>query len=70
VVSVLCSSLGLSTERATRAMLDIHQRGGALLATSSWEEAQRAATQVMAEAATRGYPLKCRPARLMDSAGS
>jgi len=61
VVSVLCAHVGLSPEDASRTMLDIHARGGALLPTSSLAEAERIAAQISAEAANQNYPLVCRP---------
>jgi ATP-dependent Clp protease adapter protein ClpS len=61
VTSVLGSSLGLSPEDSNRTMLQIHTRGGALLATTSLAEAQRIAAQITTEAARHGHPLVCRP---------
>jgi ATP-dependent Clp protease adapter protein ClpS len=61
VTLVLASNLGLNLKEANRIMLEIHTRGGALLATSSLAEAQRIAAQISAEAARHGHPLMCRP---------
>lgn len=61
VTFVLASSLGLSLKDASRTMLEIHTRGGALLATPSLAEAQRIAALITAEAARQGHPLTCRP---------
>ncbi|MGB6487668.1 MAG: ATP-dependent Clp protease adaptor ClpS [Steroidobacteraceae bacterium] len=61
VTFVLASSLGLSLRDANRTMLEIHTRGGALLATPSLAEAQRIAALITAEAARQGHPLMCRP---------
>lgn len=61
VTSILRSCLGFGPEDAQRTMLDIHLRGGVLLATSSLAEAERLATEITAAAAKEGYPLLCRP---------
>jgi len=60
VVSVLESQLGLKSEDAHRIMLDIHARGGALIATDSVVQAQSIAAQIAADAARQGFPLVCR----------
>jgi len=60
VTSVLAAHLGLTPENAHRTMLQIHSQGGALLATSSLEEARRIAAVITAEAAECGHPLACR----------
>jgi ATP-dependent Clp protease adapter protein ClpS len=61
VTSILRSCLSLDLKDSNRMMLQIHTRGGALLPTPSFVEAQRIAAQVTEEAAKRGYPLVCRP---------
>ena len=63
VTSVLGSSVGLGAEDARRAMLEIHRRGGVLLATPSIAEAERIAAEITAEAVKHGHPLVCRAVR-------
>jgi ATP-dependent Clp protease adapter protein ClpS len=41
-------------------MLAVHTRGGVLIPTTSLQEAERIAALISAEAAKKGYPLKCR----------
>jgi ATP-dependent Clp protease adapter protein ClpS len=60
VTQVLSEHLGLDRPEATRRMLEIHTRGGALIATVSFAEAQRIAAQIAAAARKGGYPLVCR----------
>jgi ATP-dependent Clp protease adaptor protein ClpS len=67
VVSVLESHFGLGRTEAVRTMLDIHKRGGALLPTSSADEAKRIAEAVTAEAASFGHTLVCRAVTLAPS---
>ena len=43
----------------------IHTRGGALIPTPSFAEAERIATQITAEAAKDGHPLICRPVSIV-----
>jgi ATP-dependent Clp protease adapter protein ClpS len=59
VVSVLGSCVGLSPEDSYSTMLGIHAKGGALLPTSSLDEAQRIAARLTEEAVKHGYPLAC-----------
>jgi ATP-dependent Clp protease adapter protein ClpS len=61
VAAVLGAHLGLNREASVHTMLAIHERGGALIATSSLAEAQRIAAQITAEAIKNGHPLMCRP---------
>jgi ATP-dependent Clp protease adapter protein ClpS len=61
VVAVLGAHLGLSFEEASHNMLEIHTRGGALLPTASWADAERIAAQITAQARELGFPLVCRP---------
>ena len=56
VIALLMSVMGQSEEEATRTMLEIHRKGGALLPTSSFAEAQRIAAEIAAQAAKQGYP--------------
>ena len=69
VTSALGFSLGLSPEDSNRTMLQIHTRGGALLATPSLADAQRVAAQITAEAARHGHPLVCRPVSRQSADG-
>ncbi len=61
VVGVLRDHLGLTFEDATRTMLAVHRRGGALIATSSLADAERIAARITAEAVAHHFPLVCRP---------
>lgn len=61
VVAILSAHLGLSSEDSNNTMLAIHRRGGTLIPTPSFADAQRIAVQIAAEAAELGYPLVCRP---------
>jgi ATP-dependent Clp protease adaptor protein ClpS len=63
VVSVLQFHLGMSRSEAIRTMLGIHRRGGALLPTSSTDEANRVAEVISSEAANRNHSLICRAVR-------
>ena len=65
VVAVLSAHLGLSLEESKGTMLAIHTRGGALIPTPSFAEAERIATQITAEAAKDGHPLICRPVSIV-----
>ena len=60
VVAMLSTHLGLSRTDAIRTMLNIHKRGGALLALPSRAEAQRVADAVTADASSQKHPLVCR----------
>jgi len=60
VADVLSTRAALSPEASNRTMLAIHTRGGALIPTTSFEDAHRIAAQIAADAATQGYPLICR----------
>ena len=60
VVDVLSAHVGLDLKDSTQTMLAIHTRGGVLVPTASLQEAERIAAQITAEAAKKGYPLKCR----------
>ena len=64
VTDVLTKYAGLSPEESRRTMLEIHTRGGALIPTPSFEEADRIAALMTAEAASQGHPLLCRPVSL------
>jgi ATP-dependent Clp protease adapter protein ClpS len=64
VVSVLQKCLGFSETNAIRTMLEIHQKGGALLPMQSFEESQRVAELVTTEAGRNNHPLICRAVRL------
>ena len=63
VVSVLRNNVGLSETAAIRTMLEIHKKGGALLAMQSSEEANRVA-EVVTAAALGNNPLICRAVRV------
>lgn len=60
VVSVLQSCVGLSESDAIRTMLEIHKKGGALSPMASFDESERIAELVTAEAKTKNHPLVCR----------
>jgi ATP-dependent Clp protease adapter protein ClpS len=60
VVSVFGTHLNLSYQESIRTMLDIHTRGGALLALPSLADAKRAAEAITAQAVKLGFPLVCR----------
>ncbi|MGH8263773.1 MAG: ATP-dependent Clp protease adaptor ClpS, partial [Steroidobacteraceae bacterium] len=64
VVSVLRKAAGLSETDAIRTMLDIHAKGGVLLAMASMEEARRVADAVTADARANNHPLVCRAVSL------
>ena len=60
VVAVLRKHLDLDETQATRTMLDIHSKGGVIVARESLEESKRIADAVSAEAHVGSYPLVCR----------
>jgi ATP-dependent Clp protease adapter protein ClpS len=60
VVSVLQTCVGLNESDATRTMLEIHTKGGALLPMPSIEESKRVGELVTAEARSKNHPLVCR----------
>jgi ATP-dependent Clp protease adapter protein ClpS len=60
VVSMLSAQLGLDRKAAISAMLAIHTKGGALLATPTRAAAEAAARAITTEASNRGYLLVCR----------
>jgi len=60
VVSVLTNHVGLGESEATRVMLAIHTKGGALLPMPSFEESKRVAELVTAKAKLKNHPLVCR----------
>jgi ATP-dependent Clp protease adapter protein ClpS len=64
VVSVLMRCVGLGESEATRTMLVIHTKGGALLPMPSFEESKRVAELVTAEARNNNHPLVCRAVRV------
>ena len=64
VVSMLTSHLGLGRQEATRVMLEVHTKGGALIATPTEAAADAAAEAITREASSRGYPLVCRVAKI------
>jgi ATP-dependent Clp protease adaptor protein ClpS len=59
-VQVLEKSLRLHRVEATRMMLEIHNKGGVLVATVSVEESRRVAEEVSEAARVGGHPLACR----------
>jgi ATP-dependent Clp protease adaptor protein ClpS len=63
VVSMLTSHLGLGRQEAVRVMLEIHTKGGALLATPTETAATVAAEAITREASNRSHPLVCRAVR-------
>jgi ATP-dependent Clp protease adapter protein ClpS len=60
VTQVLSEQLGVDRPEAVRRMLEIHTRGGALIPTVSFSEAERIAEQISAAAGKGGHPLVCR----------
>jgi ATP-dependent Clp protease adapter protein ClpS len=64
VVSVLQNCVGLRETDAIRTMLEIHTKGGALLPVASFEESERIAATVAAEARAKNHPLVCRAVRI------
>ena len=64
VVRALRTQAEMSEVEAIRAMLEIHTKGGMLVATSTYERAQNIAEALRAEAAKCGEPLVCRPVSL------
>ena len=64
VVSMLCKAAGLNETDAIRTMLEIHAKGGVLLAMASMDEARRVADNVTAEARASNHPLVCRAVSL------
>lgn len=60
VVTMLMRHLGLSRQQAIVRMLQIHNRGGALIPLPSAERAQSVAGAIALEAAQQGYSLVCR----------
>jgi len=61
VVEALRAHAEMSEVEAIRSMLEIHSKGGKLIATSTFERAQAVAEALQAEATTSGQPLVCRP---------
>jgi ATP-dependent Clp protease adapter protein ClpS len=60
VVGVLTTHLGLANREATIKMLEIHNKGGALIALSSADEAQSIADAISTEARAAGHSFLCR----------
>jgi ATP-dependent Clp protease adapter protein ClpS len=60
VVSVLETCVGLSETEAIRTMLEIHKKGGVLLAMPSLDASRSVAETVSAEARSKNHPLVCR----------
>jgi len=64
VVSVLQNCVGLKETDAIRTMLEIHRKGGILLPIPSFEESERIAEMVTAEAHAKNHPLVCRAVKV------
>lgn len=60
VVWILEKELGFATKAATRTMLQIHTKGGALLPLKTREEAEQVASAITLHAKDRGHPLSCK----------
>jgi ATP-dependent Clp protease adapter protein ClpS len=60
VVAVLQNCMGLSETNATRMMLEIHTKGGALIPMASIEESKRVVELVSSTAQASSHPLVCR----------
>jgi ATP-dependent Clp protease adapter protein ClpS len=67
VVWVLEQELGFDTEAATRTMLDVHTKGGALVALKTREEAEHIASAITRHATDRGHPLSCKAVSIPTS---
>ncbi len=61
VVQTLSAHLQLKEEEAIRLMLDIHTKGGLIVALPSREEADAIARAITFDAAAHGHKLVCRP---------
>jgi ATP-dependent Clp protease adapter protein ClpS len=60
VVWVLEKELGFATKAATRTMLQIHTKGGALLPLKTRQLAEQIASAITLHAKDRGHPLSCK----------
>ncbi len=60
VVSALHTHAGLRKPDAVKTMLEIHERGGALLSMESMERAATVAQAITADAANHGHSFVCR----------
>jgi ATP-dependent Clp protease adapter protein ClpS len=70
VISVLCTAVGMSRIDAIRTMLEIHSKGGVLLARASLDESRRIADAITAEARSNNHALTCRAVSLEQSPGN
>ena len=59
VVEILKLVFHLSSEEATRIMLNVHHRGRGVVGIFTWDVANTKASQVHAIAKQYDYPLKC-----------
>ncbi|MDR1444814.1 MAG: ATP-dependent Clp protease adaptor ClpS [Treponema sp.] len=59
VVEILISIFQKKIEEANRIMLDVHRKGQGLVGLYPWDIAQTRTEQVHAEAAKKGFPLRC-----------
>ena len=60
VVKTLMTHLQITTEEAIRLMLDIHEKGGLLIALPTQEKAEAVANAIAADALINGHQLSCR----------
>jgi len=67
VVEVLEKVFNLEHKIATRIMLDVHRKGGAILARLSQEKGDEAVNSVTSLAEKGGHPLLCRIASEEES---
>lgn len=61
VVGALATHLQVARDEAVALMLDIHARGGLLIALPSHEQAITVANAITSDALANGHPLVCRP---------
>lgn len=66
VVWILQKELGFDTQAARRLMLQIHTRGGALVALNTPKEAEQIASAITLHAKNRGHPLSCKSIRVPE----
>lgn len=61
VVATLSTHLQIAEDEAIRMMLDIHKKGGLMIALPTQEHATMVARAIASDAAARGHKLVCRP---------
>lgn len=68
VVDVFQRHLGLTLDQAVHVMLDIHNKGGALIPLSTQQEAARVAEAMSVDARAAGHAFRCRYVDSLPSA--